>query len=84
MAHGKAQTALYEDDGVSPAYQNGVSRRTEVTYQSSDTGGSLDMSAPAGSYQPGARKFIFVIRPASGGPTVEVPDDSQQRHIRIQ
>ena len=44
-AQGNASTSLYEDDGVSPAYRNGVERRTTVTYRSSE----IDVSAPTGS-----------------------------------
>jgi len=60
---GKAQASLYEDDGVSPAYRNGVYRRTSVAY----AGGEVDVSAPEGSYQPGARELVFTM-PNGGKP----------------
>ena len=65
---GKAQTSLYEDDGVSPAYRNGVYRRTGVTYAE----GEVNVSAPEGSFQPGARELLFTL-----------PDGSKPRQIHI-
>jgi len=62
-AQGNARTSLYEDDGVSPAYRNGVERRTNVTYHASQ----IDVSA-TGSYQPGPRKMHFVVHPDDGRP----------------
>ena len=63
-ARGDARFSLYEDDGVSPAYRNGVFRRISVTYQASATGAEITVSAPEGSYQPGARTLVFTVRPA--------------------
>jgi alpha-glucosidase len=61
---GRARLSLYEDDGVSQAYLSGVARRTTVTYQASAAGAEIDVSAPTGSYQPGARALVFSLRPA--------------------
>jgi alpha-glucosidase len=75
-----AQGSLYEDDGVSPAYRNGVERRTVVTYRSSQ----VDVSAPAGSYQPGSRRFVFSLHPAAhGGKPIELADDGHPHHINL-
>jgi alpha-glucosidase len=57
---GRAATTLYEDDGTSPDYKRGVYRRTQVSVASSDKGFEITVSQPEGSYQPGARKFLFV------------------------
>jgi alpha-glucosidase len=57
---GRAATTLYEDDGTSPAYKRGVYRRTPVTVSTSDKGLEIAVGASEGSYQPGARKFLFV------------------------
>ena len=57
---GRAATILYEDDGTSPAYKQGVFRRTEVSAVSSDKGFEITVNPPEGSYQPGVRKFLFV------------------------
>jgi hypothetical protein len=65
-AKGVAGMSLYEDDGVSLAYLSGVVRRTTVAYKASAAGAVIDVSAPTGSYQPGARDLIFVVRGAPG------------------
>jgi alpha-glucosidase len=57
---GSAYTTLYEDDGTSPAYKKGVYRRTEVSVSSTARGLEIAVRAPEGSYQPGARKLLFV------------------------
>jgi hypothetical protein len=62
---GQASTALYEDDGLSPAYKQGVFRRTRVSVSRSASGFQIDVNAPEGSYNPGPRSFVFVIRAAS-------------------
>jgi alpha-glucosidase (family GH31 glycosyl hydrolase) len=56
-AQGNAQVTLYEDDGLTPAYRNGVERRTTVTYHASRT----HVSPPTGSYDPGPRKILFNV-----------------------
>jgi len=79
-AQGNARTSLYEDDGVSPAYRNGVERRTTVTYRSSE----IDVSAPTGSYQPGARNVVFTVHSAGGaGKPVRFADDGRPHHMPI-
>ena len=79
-SQGNAQVSLYEDDGVSPAYHNGVERRTVVTYKTSE----INLSAPTGSYQPGARKFEFVVHSAAGASArLQSADDGGSRIIRI-
>src|SRR6266404_2690319 len=59
--NGEAATALYEDDGVSPAYKQGVFRRTRVSVTKSGNGFQINLSAPEGSYNPGSRSLVFVI-----------------------
>ncbi len=59
-ARGQARTSLYEDDGASPAYRDGAFRRTNIGYRD----GEIDVGAPEGSYQPGARRLIFTIQSA--------------------
>jgi alpha-glucosidase len=58
---GSGSTTLYEDDGVSPAYKRGDSRRTNITARRVGRGYSISVSAPEGRYNPGPRKFAFVI-----------------------
>ena len=57
---GHAVGMLYEDDGVSPAYKRGVSRRTRVSVAPADKGFEITVGSPEGEYSPGARKFLFV------------------------
>jgi len=54
--------SLYEDDGVSPAYEKGAFRRTSVTYQSSAAGAEIDVAAPIGPFQTAPRTLIFSVR----------------------
>jgi alpha-glucosidase len=79
-AQGNARTSLYEDDGVSPAYRNGVERRTTVTYQSF----KIDVSAPTGSYQPGPRNLVFAVHPTTrASKPVQFADDGRPHHIQL-
>jgi alpha-glucosidase len=79
-AQGKAQVSLYEDDGASPAYKNGVERRTTVTYQSPE----LNISAAIGSYNPGARNLVFEVHPTQpGGKPVQFADDGRRHYIQL-
>ena len=65
-AKGVAGMSLYEDDGVSLAYLSGAMRSTTVAYKALAAGAVIDVSAPTGSYQPGARDLVFVVRGAPG------------------
>jgi alpha-glucosidase len=56
-AAGRAAGNVYEDDGMSPAYANGVVRRTMIAYAN----GEISVSEPSGSYQPKPRNFVFTI-----------------------
>jgi alpha-glucosidase len=76
-AQSKAQMSLYEDDGVSPAYRDGVFRRTNVTYEK----GAVEVAASTGSYQPGTREMIFTM--GSGGATAKLAGDNQAHHVQI-
>jgi alpha-glucosidase len=64
-AQGNARTSLYEDDGVSPAYRNGVERRTSVIYHASQ----VSVSA-TGTYDPGPRQMHFMVHTGDGGRTL--------------
>jgi alpha-glucosidase (family GH31 glycosyl hydrolase) len=59
-AQGKASTTVYEDDGTSPNYRRGVYRRTRVEVAPAGKGFEITVSPAEGSYQPSARKFLFV------------------------
>jgi alpha-glucosidase len=74
---GRASTTLYEDDGTSPAYKRGVYRRTQVGASSANKGLEITINPPEGSYQPGARRFLFVA-PFSGTVREITLDDKLQ------
>jgi alpha-glucosidase len=79
-AQGNAAMSLYEDDGISPAYRQGVERRTNVTYAASQ----VEVVAPTGSYQPGARAMVFTVHGANGaGKPAQFPDDSRPHRLRL-
>ena len=80
---GSASTRLYEDDGISPAYQQGVFRRTSVSVKRTTSRYSVSISAPAVPYNPGARKFSFVIKSAPAGKRVTVADVGRAQTIEI-
>ncbi|HEY0763383.1 MAG TPA: TIM-barrel domain-containing protein [Pyrinomonadaceae bacterium] len=55
---GTASTTLYEDDGLTPSYKNGVFRRTTINFRR----GVVSVGAAEGSYNPPPRKFNFVVK----------------------
>ena len=59
--NGAAATTLYEDDGLSPAYKRQGFRRTIIKARRLGRGYSISVSAPEGHYNPGPRKFEFLI-----------------------
>jgi alpha-glucosidase len=63
-----AAGSLYEDDGQTPSYQQGVYRRTDVTWAK----GELRVAAD-GSYSPPPRDFAFVVHgfPRPGGVEID-------------
>jgi alpha-glucosidase len=62
---GNASTALYEDDGASPAYKQGAFRRTRVSVSRSGDAFQIKIDAPEGSYNPGPRSFVFMLKRAA-------------------
>ncbi|HEX5966639.1 MAG TPA: TIM-barrel domain-containing protein [Pyrinomonadaceae bacterium] len=69
---GAASAQLYEDDGLSPAYKRGEFRRTKVSVRRGQRGHIVSISAAEGSYKPGPRRFIFVVRSSPRNPSVSV------------
>ncbi|HEX8088489.1 MAG TPA: TIM-barrel domain-containing protein [Blastocatellia bacterium] len=62
---GHAATTLYEDDGTSPAYKQGVFRRTDVSVSKAGGSFQVNVGAPSGSYNPGTRALVFILKSAS-------------------
>jgi alpha-glucosidase len=81
---GAASMALYEDDGVSPAYKQGGFRRTNVAVSRAGLGYVVTLAVPQGQYQPGNRKLSFVIK-STGRPSrvVTVADNGSAQTIKI-
>jgi alpha-glucosidase len=61
---GEAATALYEDDGLSPAYNNGVYRRTSVRFAGKQKQIQITVSAPEGTFRPPPGTTSFFISTA--------------------
>jgi alpha-glucosidase len=80
--NGSASSTLYEDDGSSPAYKQGAFRRTTVSVKRGPRGYAANISA-VGSYNPGARKFSFVIKSVSPNKVANISDDGQTRQLEI-
>ena len=59
---GIAATTLYEDDGASPAYKAGVSRRTPVRVSRTAGGYDISVGLAVGIYAPGPRKLVFIVK----------------------
>jgi len=59
---GSAATIVYEDDGLTPAYERGVFRRTAVNVRLTTRGYVVNVNAPEGTYNPGTRKFTFLVK----------------------
>ena len=82
---GSAAATLYEDDGISPAYKQGSFRRTTVT--ATRTGGvyTINIGAAEGSYNPGPRKFSFVIKSLGGQArsAITVADNGAARSVTV-
>jgi alpha-glucosidase len=82
--NGSASTTLYEDDGISPAYEQEVFRRTTINAVSAARGYVVTVGVPSGRYRPGARKFSFALKSArETHGIVTILDDGKTRRIEI-
>ncbi|MFZ0064313.1 MAG: TIM-barrel domain-containing protein [Pyrinomonadaceae bacterium] len=81
---GSASVTLYEDDGVSPAYKQDGFRRTTVSVSGVLGGYTVSTGRPNGSYNPGPRKFNFLIKSATRmRSVVTVADNGAAQTVRI-
>jgi len=81
---GSASMTLYEDDGVSNAYRDGGFRRTLINVSRVGLSYTVNISAPDGRYNPGPRKFSFLIKSAAQTRNViTVADTGTARSITI-
>ena len=69
---GFASGKLYEDDGTSPAYKNGIFRRTTVSARREGRGFAVSTDAVEGRYNPGSRKLNFVIKGSGSTVTLRI------------
>ena len=82
---GNASTTLYEDDGISPAYKQGSFRRTTLTATRAGGVFTINIGAAEGSYNPGPRKFSFVIKSLGGQArsATTIADNGTARSVTI-
>jgi alpha-glucosidase len=80
---GSASMTLYEDDGVSPAYKQAGFRRTTVTVRRVGLSYVVTAGAPQGSYNPGTRKFSFVVKLPGRTRVVTTNDSGSEQTIRL-
>ncbi len=81
---GSASVTLYEDDGTSPAYKQSGFRRTNVNANRLGPGYLVTTSAPLGGYNPGSRKFSFVVKaPGRAHGVVTTVDNGLAQTIKI-
>ena len=74
-AEGRASGSVYEDDGNSALYRQGVVRRTEVAYRD----GGVELGAVAGSFQPGPRRLVFSVQ----GKSAQIVDEGRAQRIEL-
>ena len=80
---GQARTVLYEDDGSSPQYKQGVFRRTAIEVSRAAGGYEVRLALPVGSYEPGHRQFAFVVGTGSTVRQTLATDDGRARTFLI-
>jgi alpha-glucosidase (family GH31 glycosyl hydrolase) len=80
---GSASATLYEDDGLTPNYQQGIFRRTNIRVKHTGASYTVSISAPEGSYNPGARRFDFVDQTAPPAKPVTINDTGSARTIEL-
>ncbi len=71
-ANNRADFTLYEDDGVSPGYLNGVFRRTAISAAQAGGGTTIKLGAPEGSFKPSPRDFVFVVKSSQAAKQVSM------------
>jgi alpha-glucosidase len=81
---GSASGSLYEDDGLSPAYKAGAFRRTRLTARRGSRGFTVSIGPVEGSYNPGPRRFSFIVKSSAGDSRlVTVADEGRVQQVQI-
>ncbi|MGD0370065.1 MAG: TIM-barrel domain-containing protein, partial [Acidobacteriaceae bacterium] len=78
-AHGEASAIVYEDDGLTEAYQQGSLRRTSLSYRRTPGGDRIDLRVPTARFQPAPRELLFAVQPTSAAREVVIDGKSQGR-----
>ena len=78
---GEAALSLYEDDGASPAYTEGVFRRTPVRVSKTADGFDIEVGASEGTYRTPARDLAFELPDARQKARVPDTGTAQRLHI---
>jgi alpha-glucosidase len=77
---GQAATSLYEDDGISPAYEQGSFRRTAIQVNRDE----VTVQRPEGNWIPAPREFVFRVHLAGGSiRTAQIADRGGSNRIAI-
>jgi alpha-glucosidase len=76
---GEAATTLYEDDGLTPSYKQGVFRRTQVGFSNLQGRRQIVLGAPEGTFKPESRTLGFLLPTAASAP-ISVLLDGERIH----
>jgi alpha-glucosidase len=82
-ASGEASTLLYEDDGLTDAYQRGSYRQTGLSYRHTAEGDRIDLSVPIGQFHPAPRVLLLTVRPVPTIREVMIDGKSQARAATV-
>src|SRR5215216_449045 len=80
---GAASASLYEDDGLSPAYKTDAFRRTTFTARRGVRGFVVSVGPAEGTYNPGPRKFSFVLKSDEKAKVATVLDNGRAQQVDI-
>ncbi len=79
--HGEARASLFEDDGISPAYENGAFRRTSIEAH----GNEVVFGRPEGTWAPAPRHFVVRLHAADRAiKSASVADNGAAQRITVQ
>src|SRR5205085_10230743 len=84
-AKGEASARVYEDDGATQRYRQGVFRRTSINATRASGEIQIKISAPEGSYNAGARSIRLIVKSAprtavvslDGKPLASITNDAR-------
>jgi alpha-glucosidase len=80
---GSASTTLYEDDGLTTAYQNGIFRRTTVEVKRAVGGYLATIDVPVARFDAGLRSFSLTIKTSAARKSFAIADDGRRHSILL-